>query len=415
MRIAFISQPIDEVLPPHQSSVGIWTYQIARRLASHHRVTVLAKWMRAQREAMASVPPREEVHYRFIRSLPNRVWLKASSEISRRRPPRRPLFASGIYNLEYALQAALSARRHRADIIHIHNNSQFVPTIRALNPDAKIVLHMHCEWLTQLDPAIIEPRLQQVDLIIGCSNYITQKIQAQFPSLSERCRTIYNGVDVSLFSPANNSQAEDAPDGKRILYVGRISPEKGVHVLVDAFHKVAERIPDARLELIGSAGSAPVEFLVALSDDEKVTRLTQFYQGDYLAQLRNRIDPDLASRVVFAGTLPHERLVERYRRASVLVNPSLSEAFGMSLVEAMATGVPVVAARTGGMMDIVEDGKTGEPDDPGALAEAILRTINNANVKEKMGEAGRVRAQTLFSWEQIGETLIHQYRQLLES
>jgi len=88
---------------------------------------------------------------------------------------KRPLFASKLFYLTYVLQVARDLKREKCDIVHLHNFFQFVPIIRAFNPKIKIVLHMHCEWLTQLDRTMIENRLRKVDLIIGCSEYITEK------------------------------------------------------------------------------------------------------------------------------------------------------------------------------------------------------------------------------------------------
>ena len=83
--------------------------------------------------------------------------------------------------------------------MHIINFSQLVPLVRFLNPKAKIVLHMECEWLTQLDPALIGPRLEKTDLIIGCSHFVTDKIRERFPHLADNCQTVHNAVDPDKF------------------------------------------------------------------------------------------------------------------------------------------------------------------------------------------------------------------------
>jgi glycosyltransferase involved in cell wall biosynthesis len=296
------------------------------------------------------------------------------------------------------------------------NFSQYVPLIRAFNTNAKFVLHMHCEWLTQLDASMIEGRLQQTDLVIGCSDYITNKIRIRFPEHADRCQTVFNGVDLARFAAKNGTGAVQKDDVKRLLFSGRISPEKGIHVLLDAFRQVIKHYPDSLLELAGAVGIAPMKFIVALSDEASVQALATLYEGnDYLTQLKAKLSPDISNRVSFLGFVPHSHLVDNYRRADVLINPSLSEAFGMSLVEAMAVGTPVVAARVGGMVDIVEDGETGvlvEPGNAEALAEGIISIISNPELGKALGQAGQKRVQELFTWEQVTHNLARYYQSL---
>lgn len=405
MKIAFVSQPVDWLLPPHQNSIGIWTYQIARRLARTHQVTVYAKRTRDQHTAA-----NEGMTFRFIRSLPNRLW-----DRPRRWLPtgnrRRPFFASTLFQAEYALQVALDIRRTRADIVHIQNAPHFAPIIRALNPRAKIVLHMHCEWLTQLDTALMRRRIETADLVIGCSSYITSKIQRRFPELSGRCHTVFNGVDIDCFHP----RGRENEGAKHLLFVGRVSPEKGIHHLLDAFEQVRWHYPDLRLSIVGPIESVPQALIVDLSDEPLVRQLAHYYQRPYLETLREQIPAAAAHQVSFTGSLAHAEVADYYRRADVLVNPSLSESFGMSLVEAMASSVPVVAARTGGMSDIVADGQTGllvKPGNSAKLADAILTLLDDQQASEEMGRNGQRRAEACFSWESIVSQLTHHYQHL---
>jgi glycosyltransferase involved in cell wall biosynthesis len=98
----------------------------------------------------------------------------------------------------------------------------------------------------------------------------------------------------------------------------------------------------------------------------------------------------------------------------LLLNPSFSESFGMSLIEAMACGIPVVATRVGGMTGIVADGETGlvvEPGDVPALAEATSVLLADDSRRREMGAAARRRALELFSWERVTEALDALYRE----
>lgn len=154
------------------------------------------------------------------------------------------------------------------------------------------------------------------------------------------------------------------------------------------------------------------EFLFDLQHEPEVQALRYFYSINYLKHIKSRIPPHLSARVVFTGALPQEKLLPYYQKADVVINPSLSEAFGMSLVEAMATQTPVVATKIGGMPEIVDDGKTGlltDPGDTSALANAIIKIISQPNLAHKMGRAGRQKVLKHYTWQQITKNLIDCY------
>jgi glycosyltransferase involved in cell wall biosynthesis len=279
--------------------------------------------------------------------------------------------------------------------------------------------------LTALDRKMIERRLREVDLVIGCSEYITKTIRCSFPEFAERwARPIQSeGVDVNRFVGKcdHNEQRQNEP--KRLLFVGRISPEKGVHVLLDAFQKVVEHYPQAKLELVGPTHcSLPREFLFTLSDSKKIQNLSSLYEENsgrsYFFYLQKKLlSLNIAKNVTFTDFVSNLQVVNNYQAADVLVNPSFSESFGRSLIEAMACQVPAVATRVGGMEEIVEDGKTGilvEPGDASALAKAILCLLSDEDLRKSMGKAARKRAVELFSWEKTVENLLNQYKKICE-
>jgi glycosyltransferase involved in cell wall biosynthesis len=303
----------------------------------------------------------------------------------------------------YWTQVALTVRAYQCEIVHIQNFSQLVPMVRRLSPRAKIVLHMSSNWLAQFDNKLIDSRLKNVDAIIGCSEYVTEGIRKRFPHHAQRCVTVFNGVDTGSFVPAE--PASRAFNPYQIIYIGRISPEKGLHVLLKAFEHVVKNRPEATLQIVGGPYVAPLDFLGAMAGDPLLQKLSPFYAGpSYVERLRQQIRGVLEGRVFINDELPHEELRKRIQNAAVLAQPSLVETFGMPVVEAMACGLPVVASRVGGLPELVADGQTGflvEPDNPLPLAEALLRLIENPELGRTMGRAGRLRAEKLFSWERI--------------
>jgi len=416
MKIAFISQPWEGALPP-SSAIPIWTYQVARRLAKSHDVLVYARRGKTQHPHEYD----EGVHYVLSRRTLDGWTLKVLYPLGRFFPDKRPLFASLPYYFFYIVQVARDLKKHQPDIVHLHNFPQFVSLVRAFLPRARIVLHMHCDWLGQLDQAILAGHLAKADLVLGVTEFITNKVRRLFPQIAERCQTVFNGVDLASFTTLNGHRPPtESPDSqcKRLLFVGRLSPEKGVHILLEAFSLVAQRCPQVHLDVVGPQWEARSEFVVTLSDDEKVKGLARFYDGQgYFAHLQQRVTPEIADRMTFVGFVPAAEVSSFYQRTDVFVFPSVwDEPFGMPVVEAMAAGVPVVTTRSGGIVELIEDGTTGllvQPDDAPALAEALLSLLENDQRCQEMGRAGRQRANDLFRWERIVDSLEQQYARLI--
>ena len=424
MNIAFVAQPFDAMYPPaaRSGSLALWISYMAKACAKRgHRVIVFAN--HGGGRFLAKSVKSENVEYIFTPTGLDRVLDKTSNAGSKllrsagRANPRRPLFASPWHHLGYAAEVARRVRQLGCDVVHVTNYSQFVPVIRKLHPRCKIVLHMHCEWLNQLDASLVEKRLKQTDIVMGCSEYITRKAAEKFPQYAHSCVTVPAGGELS-------SNGASHPDGRAVLCVNRLSPEKGIHILIRAFHLVLKKFPDATLHLVGGAWAVPLELLVELSDEPQVKALRVFYQkrgngakDPYVEVLENEAGPELGRRIIFEGHVVHNQIGQYYQRAAVLVSSSIwNEPYGTSLVEAMMHSVPVVATRVGGMTYTVDHGRTGflvDPEDPMALAKAICEILQDRERARRMGEAGRKRALEKFSWEKSADLLLEHFKAAL--
>jgi glycosyltransferase involved in cell wall biosynthesis len=330
---------------------------------------------------------------------------------------------SGWNHPLYALWVALSIRALKCDVVLVHNFLQFSSLIKLFNPSATICLSMHCEWLTQFATAATDRRLRDVDLIISCSDYITEGIKTRFPMIAARCHTVHDGVDTRRFRPASDVSLPN--DGvRRLLYVGRLSPEKGVHVLIQAFKILTESRPTLQLDLVGGPYVQPYLYLAPDLDDQPIASLARFYGTNlseivrrqmilrgqaYLADLTAEAAGD--KRIVFHGPVLHTKIIDFYRRATVLVFPSVwKEPSGLPTFESQACGLPVVSTYSGGIPEYVEDGRTGilvARGDAKELARAIGQVINNSALGGAMGEAGRQRVLERFTWEASARRLAH--------
>jgi glycosyltransferase involved in cell wall biosynthesis len=401
VRIAFVSQP-GHTVQPAVGSLELWSWQVAQRLAPDHDVVVYASRPPDGHEADPVVAG---VRYRFVDHSVDRRLSAVLRRVWRVFPPTRGFFASAFYPLTYWVRVGLDLRRSGADVAHVFNYTQAVPILRRLAPDVKLVLHMQCEWLTQLDWRMLERRLRHADRILACSTALTEGAQARFPMHSSKFYTVFNGVDAGALANVDRRRGETS---SRVLYVGRVSPEKGLHVLADALGLLVERGRDLTLTIVGEESLIPFEMAVAIADNDLVRNLGEFYRGSYTETVQSRLPPAAQGRLRFVGPVPYALLPEFYRDADLFVLPSVLEAFGMPLAEALAAGVPAVASRTGGIVDIVEDGVTGllvEPGDSLALARAIERLLDDGDLRSRVAEAGRVKAAASFDWAVVAACL----------
>ncbi len=433
MKIAIVSYPAD-LLPPYHASMGETIYKIATELAKSCEVLVYGLEDK-QRGAKSGIY--EGADYRFFpSSARDRLFVDVRQRVSRLIRISSPFSTSDLLFPSFARQVAMDLKNEQCDVIHVQHCSQYVPVIRAFNPKAKIILHIHAPWLSQSNLAVIEQRLRPLDLLLTVSDYVTRKTQQDVRAIAGRCETMYNGIDTQDFSRKKDYKSAAHRKEKRLLYVGGVWPHKGAHVLLDAFKIVAARHPQVRLDIVGPYGLAsyPLEENIDLNDQELLRIVDPFFaknrvsrlkarlglgprdQGTYAGFLRAKLVGDLANKVTFHGFVSRAELVDHYYDADVFVFPPIwDEAFGCTPVEAMAAGTPVVATRSGGIIETVSDNQTGflvEKNDCVALAEAILKLLENDALRENMGRAARRRALEHFHWDTIVAAMHDRYQSL---
>lgn len=413
IKLAYVAQPYDRLFPPVQNSIGLIVCNTALRLSENLQITVYGK-----RHRDDQVPPglpfalrrapalRDRLLQRFIREFPRQArWLqldrKADDHAQYRDEIRRYLAVD------------------QPEIIHLMNYWKWCRTLKKPGSPHGLVLEMHCEWLSQHDRDAVAHQLEVVDAVVAVSDHIVGTFRSTFPDYPGIVATVGNGVDVSRFRPG--TRASSAGGRRRvILFVGRVSPEKGIHTLVEAFADVAARFPDVDLRIAGPYSPLPLDFVTSLSSDPRVLALNRFYdqldRSNYQQHLDHLVQRHgLRDRIQFVGQMSHKDLVPGYQEADIVVNPSLSESFGLSVVEGMACGLPVVATRIGGMCETVLNSRTGvlvEPDDPSELAQALISVLDDPAGAVDMGREGRNRAVELYSWEARAERLKSVYERV---
>ena len=217
------------------------------------------------------------------------------------------------------------------------------------------------------------------------SKHTARELEAQGIAPVGRWR---GGVDTERFHPRRRSGrmrvnlAGGIPDGPILLYAGRLSPEKQLH----GFERILNDIPDAHLALVGD-GPAREELQALLP----------------------------TGRVTFPGFLRGDALAQAFASADVFVMPSTTETLGFVVLEAMASGCPVVAARAGGLPDLVKDGENGrlyDPADPGAAVGPIRTLLRDPGAHRFFSEQARKFALES-SWDAETGKLVQEYRKAI--
>ncbi|MBD8078948.1 glycosyltransferase family 4 protein [Cellulosimicrobium arenosum] len=247
------------------------------------------------------------------------------------------------------LGAALSGQERWApSVVLAHNAPQLVPLVRGPHVP---VLYAHNDLLRTYGRAEIRRTLDRAGAIVCVSTYLADHVREQVgPRLAERVVVVRNGVDVEQFRPRAAPRDDDE---LHVLFVGRVVPEKGVHVLVEALARLDRT--DVRATVVGSQG-----FDAAAGP------------SPYEQSLRARAGV-LGHRVSFLPFQGRSRVVALMQDADVVVVPSVwSEPSGLTVLEGMASGAAVVASSVGGIPELAGDGaRLVPPDDPAAVAEVI--------------------------------------------
>ncbi|MGD6805497.1 MAG: glycosyltransferase family 4 protein [Candidatus Bathyarchaeia archaeon] len=236
---------------------------------------------------------------------------------------------------------------------------------------------------------------QNATLIVTISNYSLQKINQNYGISEDKVRIVPNGVDTEKFKPTNDATETRKQFGfgnePVVLFVGSLISRKGLPLLVKAAEKVVKDRPDTKFLLVGDG------------------------------PLRENLDAtlkqvNLGGNFVFLTNIRDEVLPTIYNCADVFVLPSIQEGQGIVLLEAQACGVPVVAFDIGGVNEAVHAGETGllaERGNTDALADSLLKLVNDEALRKQMGLAGRRFVSENFTWKLCVKRMLEVYRSVL--
>jgi glycosyltransferase involved in cell wall biosynthesis len=259
------------------------------------------------------------------------------------------------------------------------------------------------------DRQLLRSLTPEMDRIIAVSRSIVGKLRAD-GRVGTPMQLIYNGVDLDRYDHQEACctlpEEYGFPAGSPLVgVVARLEPEKGHPTLLEAWPMVLERVPDARLLIVGEGSQR--DALEARAED--LGLLGEPCEGDACVGTRHARP---GAKVVFTGRRDDVPAVTAALDVAVL--PSYREAQGLVILEAMALGRPVVASNVGGIPEMIEDGVTGllvAPRDPEALADAIVRVLTDHPLADTMARAGRVLAHDRFCVDRMVRALQDVYEE----
>lgn len=294
-----------------------------------------------------------------------------------------------VERLSFGMNARGFMNRERFDLVHIQKpyDLPFAARVKA-RAGSRIVFGCHGTDFFPGDRRFV----RAADLAVSCSAFNANQVRAHYGITP---RVVYNGIDpVDLYPRAVDHGlrralvgAEASAEASIIFYAGRLVRWKGVQHLIAALAQLAQ----SRQVVLVIAG-----------------------EGEYRPALEQRArELGVGDRVRFLGYIAGDRLPRYYAASDIAALASYAnETFSIMSCEAMACARPVVGTRFGGIPEVVVDGETGllaEPENPEDLARQLARLLDDAALRQRLGECGRRRALDLFTWDHVTERVLAAY------
>ncbi|MCI0448633.1 MAG: glycosyltransferase family 4 protein [Chlorobi bacterium] len=330
-----------------------------------------------------------------------RVNSKLESEAKLNSLKTLPVFSKDIMLVSSIIKLKKIIKEFKPDVIHTHLSHDLwviVPALSLTGSNAKLFLTKHMASGVKKKDLFHKFLYKRVNKIFAVSNYIKESVLNTCPAAEENVILLPDGIDLQKFNPAlyNKSQIKKQnrlPEDRMIIgIIGRMTPGKGHEEFLNAAKIINENYSDKVFFLV--VGSA------------------SFGEDDYETKIRNLAEELNLANILFTGY--RKDTPEMLSVMDILAFPSHNESFGITLLEAMAMGVPPAASGNAGVLDIVINNETGllvEPKNSVELAGAIIKLINDEELRKKFAKAARNRAEQEFDFNIIINRLIENYTQ----
>jgi glycosyltransferase involved in cell wall biosynthesis len=290
----------------------------------------------------------------------------------------------------------LMAEKKRFDIIHAHSHlylsTNFCSLIRKLSSTPLVITNHGLtsqtapDWLNSFYLATVGKwTLKAADQVI-CYTEEEKKEMEKLGVDARKIRVIHNGIDTSLFKPADKHG-----DGNRLLWIGRFVPGKGVDYLIEAFAEAVKEKPDLRLMMVGN--------------------------GPQIGAIKDKIRTlGLDAVITIKEFVPNQELPAVYQSADIFILSSLAEGVPRTILEAMSCGLPIICTDLPQLRHIVDRcGLMVPVKDAKELAKAILKVASDVDLARELGICGRERVMKSYSWDDTVQKTLLLYHDIIES
>ncbi|HJX50846.1 MAG TPA: glycosyltransferase family 4 protein, partial [Candidatus Nanoarchaeia archaeon] len=328
------------------------------------------------------------------------IYINAPSTIEN--PVMNKRFIYTLFDNTVISEITKEHNHEKFDVIHSHgwltsgafivkhlNNIKWVHTFHALEKNRlKFMSKEEREYRNVAN--WIESNINHADSLIAVSNHLKDEVLKNYPVKRDKVVYIPNGVDLEVFKPEGNSQ------DKKILYVGRFSPEKGIDLVPKIIRKVLEVNKEVKFQII--APNAEGMAASTVRHKNEFEQLLVEFPGRFLW---------------IQEPVGREELAKLYNECCIFIQPSRYEAFGLTTMEAMACGKAVITSNKGALPEVVENAGKSIPLNSGLFAKEILSLLDDYRLRERYGRRG-IEKSKQFSWQSVAERVLENYKKITE-
>jgi len=384
---------------PISGGTGAYVYYLSRKLQKlGHSVHVVA------RHSVDSTEIVDGVNVNYVKGVGNpitRYWRFARSASKKLEELNKKFGFDVIHaNLPLVPSFAIPGDSAKALVSTVHSTWKGEAEVirqgsrRSLNPNENLMLRFNF-----LLRSYEKKLMKRSDALIAVSKYTTEELTELYGIGEEKLHVIYNGVDVHKFKPKRGKAGLRREFGleeeqKIVLFVGRLYYRKGLEILLRSIPPILQEFEDVKFAISGKG----------------------YKKKEELRKLAKKLE--IEESVTFLGYIPDEKLPDLYAASDIFVLPALYENFPFAILEAQATGLPVISTKVGGIPEFLTDNENGflvDPGDSTQLTQRILTLLQDPNLAKELGRRGRNFIEEKFAWSLITSQVIDLYHKILET
>jgi glycosyltransferase involved in cell wall biosynthesis len=382
---------------PISGGTGAYVYYLSRQLQkSGHNVHIIT------RHKMNSTEIVDGVNITYIKCKGNpltKYWSFARSTFKKLEELNKK-FAFDIIHANLPLVPNFAIPKESANVLVSTVHSTWKGEAEAIKHEGLRKLNTNEKFMLEFNSLLRSSEkklMKRSDALIAVSMYTKKELTEFYDIDEEKIHIIYNGVDVQKFKPNKDRVGLRRELGleekqKIILFVGRLYQRKGLDTLFQSISKVVQNFKDAKFVISGEGFRQNKEKLLKLAEKLKIE-----------------------NSVLFVGYFPDEKLPDLYAASDIFVLPALYENFPFAILEAQATGLPVISTKVGGIPELVTNNKNGllvEPANSEQLTEEIMILLKNPKFAEELGKRARQLIEEKFAWPLITNEVVDLYSKI---